>query len=61
MVKHWTEEAVLRTGFSISKEKTVPYIKVIPGEINVWQIITGDSTEQFSSIYELAGRLIELD
>jgi iron complex transport system ATP-binding protein len=61
VVKHWTEEAVLRTGFSISKEKTVPYIKVIPGEINVWQIITGDSTEQFSSIYELAGRLSELD
>jgi iron complex transport system ATP-binding protein len=53
VVRHWTEEAVIRAGFSISKVKITPYIKVISGANKSWQLISENSTEEFNSIYEL--------
>lgn len=61
IVRHWTEEAVIRAGFSISMVKTMPYIKVNTGHIKSWQLISKNSTEELYSIYELISCLGEAD
>jgi iron complex transport system ATP-binding protein len=51
--RYWTEKAINRAGFTVSKEKTFPYI-LIPSESNeLWQLSDHDSLREFSSIYEL--------
>jgi iron complex transport system ATP-binding protein len=51
--RYWTEKAINRAGFTVSKEKTSPFI-LIPSESNErWQLSDHDSLREFSSIYEL--------
>jgi len=58
---HWTEEAVKRAGFAISKEKTTQYIRVIPGRKTIWKLISQSGSEDFSSVYELIKYISEAD
>jgi iron complex transport system ATP-binding protein len=53
MIKHWTEEALKREGYVIVKEITDPYIKVSVSGKKIWTLISGDSTTEFFSVYEL--------
>ncbi len=51
--KHWTEKAINRAGFTVSKEKTIPYI-ITPSESkNHWQLTTAGTVHEFGSVYEL--------
>jgi len=51
--KHWTEKAINRAGFTISKEKTMPFI-ITPSETkNYWQLTTAGTVLEFGSVYEL--------
>ena len=52
-LKLWTEKAIIRAGFTLVKEKQIPYI-VTPSVNNKnWQLITVNTLQEFSSIYEL--------
>ena len=52
-LRHWTERAINRLGYSTSKIKTLPYI-ITPSENNKkWQIVTNNSSRDCESIYEL--------
>jgi iron complex transport system ATP-binding protein len=53
LIRHWTEEAINRAGFSVSEVKTDPYINVTSINKNKWQLISQDSIVEFYSIYEL--------
>jgi len=53
IMRHWTEEAVKRSGFGISDAKALPYIKTCPGYINKWQFISESGTSDFDSIHKL--------
>lgn len=53
IIRHWTEEAVKRSGFGISDVKAFPYIKTFPGNINKWQLITESGSAGYDSIHEL--------
>jgi ABC-type proline/glycine betaine transport system ATPase subunit len=51
--KYWTEKAVNRAGFTVSKERTFPYI-TLPSNSNLcWQLSGQSIIQEFSSIYEL--------
>jgi iron complex transport system ATP-binding protein len=51
--RYWTEKAVNRAGFTVSKEKTFPYI-TLPANSNLcWQLSGHSIIQEFSSIYEL--------
>jgi iron complex transport system ATP-binding protein len=51
--RYWTEKAVNRAGFSISKEKTDTFI-ILPSESgSFWKLKNQSKTEEFRSIYEL--------
>jgi iron complex transport system ATP-binding protein len=53
ILRHWTEKAINRAGFTVSDVKTTPYI-IIPSESNSkWQLSSGASSFEFGSIYEL--------
>ena len=55
--RYWTEKAINRTGFTLSKGKSFPYI-ITPSNSNAnWQLLTGNRTEEFISIYELISYL----
>jgi iron complex transport system ATP-binding protein len=49
----WTEKAIIRAGFSIAKEKHVPYIVTPSVNNKKWQLVTFKTLQEFSSIYEL--------
>ena len=51
--KYWTEKAINRAGFTLSKEKSFPYIKILSDSKGNLQLITSNSSEEFNSIYEL--------
>jgi iron complex transport system ATP-binding protein len=53
IMRHWTEKAVSRTGFSVSGLKTDPFIIVPSGSNSRWQLVANSSTLEFGSIYEL--------
>jgi len=57
ILRHWTEKAVNRNGFAISREKTFRYIIVPSGDCKNWRIIEGQTVKEFSSVYELAGEI----
>jgi len=59
LMRHWTEMAIHRAGFSISEEKGFPGIVVPSGNSDHWQLITADTTQNFCSIYELICGLIK--
>lgn len=52
-IRHWTEEAVCRAGFSVSKVMTMPYIKISSENKVSWQLISKSNVAEFISIYEL--------
>jgi iron complex transport system ATP-binding protein len=53
IVRYWTEKAVNRAGFSVSREKTDTYI-ILPSENgSFWRLKKQSKTEEFRSIYEL--------
>jgi iron complex transport system ATP-binding protein len=52
-IRHWTEEAVNRAGFSVSLEMTTPYIRVPSINKKCWQLISPGSKIEFYSIYEM--------
>lgn len=55
--RHWTEKAISRAGYEISRIKTTPYI-ITPGNGNKrWQVVSSTSNSEFSSIYELVAWL----
>ena len=51
--KHWTEKAINRAGFTVSKEKTYPYIIIPSDSNNFWRLLDQSCIQEFSSIYEL--------
>ncbi len=53
ILRHWTEKAVNRAGFSVSAEKTIPYIILPSGSNRHWRLRTHDSLSEYNSIYEL--------
>ena len=52
--KRWTEKAINRAGFTLSKEKTLPFI-ITPSETkNYWQLNRHlTHVHEFGSVYEL--------
>jgi iron complex transport system ATP-binding protein len=58
---HWTEKAVNRAGYAVSKEKTDPSIIIPSGENKNWRLVTCKSISEFRSIYDLVGRLTHND
>jgi iron complex transport system ATP-binding protein len=57
LMRHWTEKAINRAGFSVSEVRTIPYIIVPSGNNCKWQFSTDNSTLEFGSIYELVSWL----
>jgi iron complex transport system ATP-binding protein len=53
LMRHWTEKAINRAGFSVSAEKTIPYITVPYGDNKMWYLCTSNLSHEFGSIYEL--------
>jgi iron complex transport system ATP-binding protein len=51
--RYWTEKAINRGGFKVSKEKTFPFI-ILPAENNPhWKLVNESDIEEFSSLYDL--------
>ena len=61
ILRHWTEKAINRSGFSVSAAKTTPYIIVPSGNKSKWQLLTNNSSHEFGSIYELVSCLSRED
>jgi iron complex transport system ATP-binding protein len=57
MLKKWTERAVIRAGYSLSENKSAPYIKIISGNKNKWEIIDYGFPVVFNTLYDLAAWL----
>ena len=57
ILRHWTEIAINRAGFSVSDIKTLPYLEVPSGDKTKWQLIDENSTVEFASIYEMVNWL----
>jgi iron complex transport system ATP-binding protein len=51
IIKHWTEEAVKRAGFSVTRIKKEPYIMFTSGNNKKWKLISQTSEHEFPSIY----------
>jgi iron complex transport system ATP-binding protein len=51
--RHWTEKALKRAGFNVSKEKTLPYIILPNGNNLVWHLVSENQRQSFNSIYDL--------
>jgi len=55
--RYWTEKAINRAGFKVTKEKTLPFI-LLPTESNFfWQLVSENEVQKFKSLYELIGYL----
>jgi len=55
--RYWTEKAINRAGFKVSKEKRIPYI-IIPSESDYsWQLVTETGIHRFITVYELIASL----
>lgn len=57
ILRHWTEKAVNRGGFAVSREKTDPFLIIPSGENKNWRLVTRETVSEFRSIYDLIGRL----
>jgi iron complex transport system ATP-binding protein len=55
--KHWTTMAINRAGFTISEERTFPYVVVPSENNNLWQLSTQTIKKEFSTIYEMVSYL----
>ena len=56
-LRHWTEKAVIRAGFSLSGMETNPQILIPSDKNNKWQFLTTNLTIEFGTIYELINYL----
>ena len=56
--KYWTEKAISRAGYSLSGVKMTPLIKVPSEEEDKWLLYSGNSVNEFESIYDLVGWLV---
>jgi iron complex transport system ATP-binding protein len=59
--KHWTKKAINRAGFSVSAEKTIPYITVPDSKKCEYLLTSGKSVRQFESVYDLVRFLTKED
>jgi iron complex transport system ATP-binding protein len=59
ILRHWTEKALNRIGFVVSKEKTDRYIIVPSGNFKNWQLINGPVIREFSTVYDLADAILK--
>jgi iron complex transport system ATP-binding protein len=57
-IRHWTEKAINRAGYSLSETMTNPYIRVPVSHSSNWQLLVSDKIYEFGSIYELVGSLV---
>lgn len=53
ILRHWTEMAIKRAGYSVSHLKSKPYISIPSEENRNWQFTTTDMVLEFSSLYKL--------
>jgi iron complex transport system ATP-binding protein len=51
--RFWTEKAITRAGFTLSEDKTFPYITIPSGAYSNWQLSFETSTKQFEKLYDL--------
>jgi iron complex transport system ATP-binding protein len=51
--RNWTEKAVQRAGFTVSKQMTSLYIITPDGNQTNWQLISKTDTMEFDSVYDL--------
>lgn len=54
ILRHWTEKALNRIGFAVSRDKTESFIIVPSGNYKNWQLINGQVIREFTSLYDLA-------
>jgi len=57
ILRHWTEKAIDRIGYTVSKDKTDPYIIVPSGNRKNWCLVKNKMTMEFSSIFDLISRI----
>ena len=57
VMRHWTEKAINRSGYSISLLPTDPYITIPSGQNRFWKLIYRNSTKEAVSIYDLVNHL----
>jgi iron complex transport system ATP-binding protein len=55
--RHWTEKAINRAGFTVSKGKTIPYVITPSYNYNFWQLSGQSYVQKCSSVYELISYL----
>jgi iron complex transport system ATP-binding protein len=56
-LRNWTIKAINRAGFSVSENKTIPFITIPSAANSNWQLTTESNSAAFQSIYELVNRL----
>lgn len=52
-LRHWTEKAVNRAGFSVSKVQTAIFITIPQKNKKNWVLKTSESEKEYDSLYEL--------
>jgi iron complex transport system ATP-binding protein len=57
--RHWTEKAINRAGFTVSKEKTLPYVVIPSGSNSQWQLSAKSVVYKFDTIYDLISSLVQ--
>jgi iron complex transport system ATP-binding protein len=55
--RYWTEKAVNRAGFSVSKEKTSTFIILPSATNNFWQLSSKSQVSEYASVYDLIAGL----
>jgi len=56
-MRYWTEKAIIRAGFSVSRIKTPVFIEVPSENTDKWRLFTGDSCVVLNSLYDLVSSL----
>jgi iron complex transport system ATP-binding protein len=51
--KNWTERAINRAGFVVSKEKTEPFIVTPSENVDCWKLLGQNRVKEFWTLYEL--------
>jgi iron complex transport system ATP-binding protein len=59
IIRHWTEQALNRAGFSISESKTFPWLIVPDSDSAYWRLVSENNAREFNSIYELITTLTD--
>ncbi len=59
ILMNWTIKAINRAGFSVSGEKTDPYLRIPSDKNKNWQLNGSRGTLEFGSLYDLVKRISE--